>query len=358
LVKAFRLGVSEAGYVEGQNVAITFRWAEGQYERLSPLAAELVQQPVAVIAAFGGDPAVRAAEAATATIPIVFTTGGDPVEAGLVASMNRPGGNATGVSFFGGLLGAKIFGLLHSMVPKINAVAVISNPTSPLGKEQSKDVQDAARPVGIEIRTFSASNERELDNILDAIAQNKIGALIVTADPFFIGQRERLAAFAKHYAVPTISAYRELANAGTLMSYGASLTDAYRQVGVYVGRILKGEHPGELPIMQPTKFELVIKSGTQEPDHRQRLCARGERPRGSVSCGKRNELAPPHSITSSAVASRDCGTLSPSTFAVLRLMTSSNLVGSTTGRSAGAAPLRMRSMYEAACACVSTMLIQ
>ena len=202
--------------------------------------------------------AARAAEAATATIPIVFTTGGDPVEAGLVASMNRPGGNATGVSFFGGLLGAKIFGLLHSMVPKINAVAVISNSTSPTGKEQSKDLEDAARPVGIEIRTFNASNERELDNILDAIAQNKIGALIVTADPFFIGQRERLAAFAKHYAVPTISAYRELANAGTLRSYGASLTDAYRQVGVYVGRILKGEQPAELPILQPTKFELVI----------------------------------------------------------------------------------------------------
>lgn len=256
-VKAFRIGLSESGFVEGQNLAISFRWGEGHYDRLQALASELVQ-PVAVIAAFGGDPPARAAKAATATIPIVFTTGCDPVADGLVASMNRPGGNATGVSFFGGQIGAKILDLLHTMVPWTNSVAVISNPTSSQGEAEAKDVQEAARAFGIQVYAFSASTEHDLDHAFDAIAQNKIGALIITADPFFNSQRDRLAAMAMSQAVPTISPYRELAVAGTLMSYGASLLDAYRQAGVYVGRILKGEKPSELPIMQPTKFELII----------------------------------------------------------------------------------------------------
>jgi putative ABC transport system substrate-binding protein len=258
LVKTFRAGLGEVGFIEGQNVQTTFRWADGHYERLSTLASELVQANVAVIAAFGGDPPVRAAKAATATIPIVFTTGGDPVQSGLVPSMNRPIGNVTGVTFFSGEINAKILNLLHSLIPNAKSVAVISNPTSPTGDVQSRDIQDAARAFGIQIYAFNASTGLELDKALDAAAQSKGDALIVTADPFFISQRESIAGFAKQYAIPVASAYRELTDAGTLMSYGASLTDAYRQVGVYVGRILKGEQPAELPILQPTKFELVI----------------------------------------------------------------------------------------------------
>jgi putative ABC transport system substrate-binding protein len=257
LVEAFRAGLGEAGFIEGQNVQTAFRWADGDYERLPTLASELVQAQVAVIAAFGGDPPVRAAKAATATIPIVFTTGGDPVQSGLVSSMNRPGGNVTGVSFFAGELGAKILNLLHSLVPNAKSVAVILNPTLS-GEAQSKDLQDAAHAFGIQIHAFNASTGRELDKALDAAVQSKGDALIITADPFFISQSEPIAAFAKRYAIPIASAYRELTDAGTLMSYGASLTDAYRQVGVYVGRILKGEQPADLPILQPTKFELVI----------------------------------------------------------------------------------------------------
>jgi putative ABC transport system substrate-binding protein len=258
LVKSFRGGLGEVGFVEGQNVQTTFRWADGHYERLPTLASELVQAQVAVIAAFGGDPPVRAAQAATATIPIVFTTGGDPVQSGLVTSMNRPGGNVTGVTFFSGELNAKILNLLHSLVPNAKSVAVVSNPASPTGEAQSKDIQDAAQTFGIQIHAFKASTGRELDKVFDAVSQAKVGALIVTADPFFISLREPIAAFEKRDAIPIVSAYRELADAGTLMSYGASLPDAYRQVGVYVGRILKGERPAELPILQPTKFELVI----------------------------------------------------------------------------------------------------
>ena len=258
LVKAFQTGLGEAGFIDGQTVHTTFRWAEGHYERLSALAAELVQAQVAVIATFGGDPPVRAAKAATETIPIVFTTGGDPVQSGLVRSMNRPGGNVTGVTFFSGELNTKILKLLHSLAPNAKSVAVISNPASPTGEAQSKDIQDAAQTFGIQIHAFKASTGRELDKVFDAVVLAKVGALIVTADPFFISLREPIAAFEKRDAIPIVSAYRELADAGTLMSYGASLPDAYRQVGVYVGRVLKGERPAELPILQPTKFELVI----------------------------------------------------------------------------------------------------
>jgi putative ABC transport system substrate-binding protein len=258
LVKTFQAGLGEAGFIEGQNVHTTFRWADGHYERLPTLASELVQAQVAVIAAFGGDPPVRAAKAATATIPIVFTTGGDPVQSGLVPSMNRPSGNVTGVTFFSGELNTKILNLVHSLIPNAKSIVVISNPTSPTGDVQSKDIQDAARAFGIQIHAFNASTGRELDKALDAAVQSKGDALIVTADPFFISQREPIAAFAKQHAIPIASAYRELTDAGTLMSYGASLTDAYREVGVYVGRILKGELPAELPILQPTKFELII----------------------------------------------------------------------------------------------------
>jgi putative tryptophan/tyrosine transport system substrate-binding protein len=257
-VKAFRAGLSEGGFVEGQNLVVSFRWAEGHYDRLPGLAAELVQQSVAVIAAFGGEAAVRAAIASTRTIPIVFTDGGDPVAEGLVASINRPGGNATGVSFFSAQVAGKLTELLHSMLPGIRSVAVLQNPKLSTGTNQAREVQNAARGLGIQCNVFDASDERDIESVFTRVIENKIGGLIVTADPFFMGQRDRLASVAIRNGLPTIGAYRELAAAGVLMSYGASLLDTYRQVGVYVGRILKDEKPGELPIMQPVKFELVI----------------------------------------------------------------------------------------------------
>jgi putative ABC transport system substrate-binding protein len=261
-VKAFRAGLSEGGFVEGQNLVISFRWAEGHYDRLPALASELVQQSVAVIAAFGGEAAARAAIASTATIPIVFTDGGDPVAEGLVASLNRPGGNATGVSFFSGQVAGKLVELLHSMLPGIKTVGVLQNPKLPAEAVPVKEAQNAARGFGIQCDVFNASDERDIETVFNTVTQNKIGGLIVLADPFFTGQRDRFASHGIRYAVPTISAYRDLAVAGVLMSYGASLLDAYRQVGVYVGRVLKGEKPSELPIMQPTKFELVINQKT------------------------------------------------------------------------------------------------
>jgi putative tryptophan/tyrosine transport system substrate-binding protein len=259
-VKAFRLGLSEGGFVEGQNLVISFRWAEGHYDRLQALASELVAQSVAAIAAFGGDPPVRAAKAATSTIPIVFTTGTDPVADGLVASLNRPGGNATGVSFFSGQLGEKLVELLHSVVPNIKRVAVFINRTSPQGEVQARDVQNGARKFGIGVDVFNVGNEQDIETAFATVVQNKTGGLVVTADAFFTSERDRLVALATRNTVPIISPYREFAVAGALMSYGASLLDAYRQAGIYVGKVLKGERPAELPIMQPTKFELVINS--------------------------------------------------------------------------------------------------
>jgi putative ABC transport system substrate-binding protein len=259
-VKSFRAGLSEGGFVEGQNLVISFRWAEGHYDRLPALASELVQQSVAVIGAFGGEPAARAAIASTTTIPIVFTDGSDPVSQGLVASLNRPGGNATGVSFFSGQVAGKLVELLHSMLPSVKTVGVVQNPKLP--SAQAKEAQNAARGFGIQCEVLNASDERDIETVFNTVAQHKIGGLIVTADPFFTGQRDRFASLAIRNALPTISTYRDLAVAGVLMSYGASLLDAYRQAGVYVGRVLKGEKPSELPIMQPTKFELVINQKT------------------------------------------------------------------------------------------------
>jgi putative ABC transport system substrate-binding protein len=254
---AFRQGLKEAGYVEGHNVALEFRFAEGNIERPPALAADLVRAKVAVIVT-GGPVAPQAAKAATATIPIVFNTGIDPVKLGLVASFNRPGGNVTGVNFLNAATEAKRLGLLHDLVPQATLIAVLRNPTRPDAADQLKDVEEAVRTLGKKLLVLDASSDSEIDAGFVTIARQRPGALTVAADPFFSSRREKLLALAARHALPTMYALRHLAVAGGLISYSASLTDSYRQVGVYTGRILKGEKPADLPVMQPTKFELVI----------------------------------------------------------------------------------------------------
>ncbi len=259
LAAAFRQGLSEAGYVEGRNVAIEYRWAEGEYDRLPALAAELVRRQVAVIAAGGGVAAALAAKAATTTIPIVFSGGGgDPVKLGLVASLNRPGGNVTGVSILTAALGAKRLGLLRELLPSATLIAVLINPTNPNSEIQLKDIEEAARTVGQQIFILYASNERDFDAAFAIIVERRAGALVVGADPYFNSRRDQLAGLAARHAIPAMYEQREFAVAGGLASYGTSLTDSFRQVGDYAGRILKGEKPADLPVMQPTRFELVI----------------------------------------------------------------------------------------------------
>jgi putative tryptophan/tyrosine transport system substrate-binding protein len=255
VLAAFRQALAEAGYVEGRNVAIEFRWAEGRYDRLPALAAELVRRPIAVIAAFA-PPAASAAKAATTTIPIVFETGEDPVEAGLVASHSRPGGNVTGVTLFTTLLGAKRLGLLRDLAqPEL--VGLLVNSTRE-GATQARDVQVAAHEVGQQVVVLQAGTDREIEAAFAALVERSARALMVGADPFFDTRRDRLIALAARHAVPTVYHLREFAFAGGLMSYGASIADAYRQNGIYVGRILKGEKAGDLPVVRPTRFELVI----------------------------------------------------------------------------------------------------
>ncbi len=257
VVTAFRDGLKETGFVESQNVAIEFRWAEGQYDRVPALVAELVRLQVAVISA-GGPPAARAAKAATATIPIVFTVGDDPVKLGLVAPLNRPGGNATGVSLLVNEIESKRVGLLHDVVPTAATLAVLLNSDSPTFETRSRDVQEAARAIGQQVMLLHASSDSEIDTAFATLLQQRDGGLVVTADPFFTTKRQRLVALAARYAIPTIYDDRGFATAGGLMSYGITYADAYRQAGIYVGRILKGEKPANLPVVQPTKFELVI----------------------------------------------------------------------------------------------------
>jgi putative ABC transport system substrate-binding protein len=253
---AFRQGLSEAGYVEGRNVAIEYRWAEDQYDRLPALAADLVRAQVAVIAA--NTPAALPAKAATTTIPIVFLTAANPVEAGLVASLNRPGGNLTGVSVLNVELGPKRLELLHELVPSASIVALLINPTHPAAETLSKDLHAAARTLGLELLVLHASTQHDFDMVFATLAQVRAGALVIGADPFFTSQSEQLAALTVHHAVPAIFQYRAFAAAGGLMSYGGELTEPYRQVGVYTGRILKGEKPADLPVQQVTKVELII----------------------------------------------------------------------------------------------------
>jgi putative ABC transport system substrate-binding protein len=258
-VRAFRQGLSETGQVEGRNVTIEFRWANGQNDRLPELAADLVRRQVSVIAAPGSTPAALAAKAATATIPIVFQVGTDPVAAGLVASLARPGGNVTGVTNLNTELGPKRLELLHELRPTANIFALLINPTSPfIAETVTRDLQAAARRLGLQLHILHASSERDFDTVFATLVQLQAGELVIAPDTFFISQSEQLAALTVRHAVLAITQFREFAAAGGLMSYGGSFTESSRQVGIYTGRILKGEKPADLPVQQISKVELII----------------------------------------------------------------------------------------------------
>jgi putative ABC transport system substrate-binding protein len=257
VIAAFQGSLKELGFAVGQNIRVEYHWAGGQHDRLQQLATDMVRARVAVIVAIG-PPAAVAAKAATATIPIVFTVGSDPVDAGLVASLGRPGANATGINIFSAELGAKRLGLLHDLMPAVSVVALLVNPHFPNIGAYVGEVEAAARVIGLQIRVVSASNEDEIDAAFETILQMHADAVLVAVDPFLTSRRHQIVTLAARHATPAIYEAREFPAAGGLMSYGTSLTDAYRLVGVYVSRILKGEKPSELPIVQPTKFELVI----------------------------------------------------------------------------------------------------
>jgi len=256
MATAFKRGLKETGRVEGKNVAIEYRWADNAYDRLPALAAELVNRRVAVIVANG--PAIAAAEAATTTIPIAFMTGDDPVRLGFVASLSKPGGNATGVTIFSGELAAKRLGLLRELIPQAKAIAVLINTGWPAAVRFQADVEVAARAIGLPIRVLHANNQDEIDDTFNALAQNRADALLVGPGPFYDSMSDKLVALAAKVAVPAAFESRSTAAAGGLISYGASVQDGYRQVGVYAGRILNGEKPTDIPVMLLTKFELVI----------------------------------------------------------------------------------------------------
>ncbi len=257
---AFRQGLKDSGYVEGQNVAIEYRWADGQYDRLPAMAAELVRRQVAVIVA--NTPGVLSVKAATSTIPIVFTITGDPVEFGLVASLSRPGGNLTGVTNLSVEVVAKRLELLHELVPTATIIAALINPTNPNAETLSRDLQAAARILGLQLRRLHASTERDFDTAFETMVQLRAGALVISPDPFFNSRSEQLAALAIRHAMPAIYQYREFAVAGGLISYGGNLTDSYFIAGVYTGRILKGEKAADLPVQQATRIELIINMKT------------------------------------------------------------------------------------------------
>ncbi len=257
VVGAFRQGLAEAGYVEGRNVAIEYRWAEGNYDRLPALAADLVGRKIDVIMA-SSPPAALAAKSATSTIPIVFRGGPDPVGAGLVASLARPCGNLTGVSFVPNELTAKRLELLSGLVPRARVIALLMNPNNSNGEHVIRDAQEAARTSGLQLHVLKASSAGEIDTAFDSLVQLNVGALVVAADPFLSSRREQLVALASRRAVPSIYAWREFAASGGLISYGPSLTSAYRLVGAYAAKVLKGAKPADLPVLQPTTFELVI----------------------------------------------------------------------------------------------------
>jgi putative tryptophan/tyrosine transport system substrate-binding protein len=258
LVEAFRGGLAEAGFVEGQNVAIEFRWARGQYELLPTMAVELVSRRVNVLTTAGGEPSALAAKRATSTIPIVFGLGSDPVSAGLVESYNRPGGNATGVTLLTRLMEPKRLGLLRDLMPGVALVGVLLNPSYPIAEHQLQDIEEAARRIDQPIVVVKASADVELDAAFAALVREHAGALLVGADPYFDTRRDRIIDFARRQRLPAIYQFREYAVAGGLLSYGVSITDAYRQYGVYTAAVLKGAKPADLPVLQPTKFELVI----------------------------------------------------------------------------------------------------
>jgi putative tryptophan/tyrosine transport system substrate-binding protein len=255
---AFRQGLNETGYVEGRNVAIEYLWAQGQYDRLPALATDLVRRQVTIIFAVGGTPPALAAKAATSTIPIVFNLGIDPVQSGLVASLNRPGGNITGVVNFTTELAAKRLDLLHELVPKATVAALLVNPTNPVNDPETRSAQDAARTLGMQVRVLRASTPIEIDAAFGALVELRAGLLVVSGDPVLTDRRDQIVALAAGHAVPAIYLWREFAAAGGLMSYGSNLADNYRQAGIYTGKILNGAKPADLPVQQVVKIELVI----------------------------------------------------------------------------------------------------
>jgi putative ABC transport system substrate-binding protein len=261
-VSAFRDGLAELGFVAGRNVMIEYRWAEGRYDQLPALANDLVRRAVAAIAATGGIASARAARAATADIPIVFTTGTDPVEAGLVTSLNRPGGNVTGAGLMSADLVSKRIEILHELIPNARSIAVLANADNPSAKFEIDEAQNGARLLGLNIHIERAGGEADFERAFASIAQQRADALLVTTDPFFESLHGRIVALAARHQIPTIYAQRQYALDGGLISYGASITDLYRQAGVYVGRILKGEKPADLPVTQPSKFEFVVNMRT------------------------------------------------------------------------------------------------
>jgi len=262
VVAGFRQGLSEAGFAEGQNALVAFRWAEGHYDRLPALAAELVGLRVAVLFTAGGPPAAFAAKAATQTIPIIFSAAMDPERIGLVTSLNRPGGNITGMSLYPIGLAAKSVQLLSRLLPGATLIGYLINPLNPGASVYASEASAAANALGISIRILNASTEQELDELFASLPKSTISGLAIPAEPFFDSQRDRIVALAARYSVPAIYGLREYAVAGGLMSYGTSLPDTYRRAAIYVGRILKGEKPAELPVMQPTKYDLVLNAKT------------------------------------------------------------------------------------------------
>jgi len=258
LVAAFHRGLKEAGYVEGQNVAIEYRWAEGQYERLPALASELIGRQVAIVVTGGGEVAALAAKATTSTIPIVFTVGSDPVRSGLIAGLNHPGGNLTGATVFNTVLAAKELGLLHELVPRATSVVILVNPDNPSPELVARDVREAGRVLGLEIHVLRATSEDEIDAVFVKVAQLRPGGFLLGADALFHDRSEQIVSLVARHAIPAIYFERKFAEVGGLLSYGSRYGEAYRQVGVYAGRILSGTKPGDLPVQQPTTFELVI----------------------------------------------------------------------------------------------------
>jgi putative tryptophan/tyrosine transport system substrate-binding protein len=257
LLVGFRQALAEAGYVEGQNVAIEYRWAEGQYDRLPALVAELVRRHVAVIVA-GDGPSALVAKAATTTIPIVFNTGIDPIQSGLVTSLARPGGNLTGFNLIAGPLPAKQLGLLHELVPAAKTIAVLINPNNANAERDAATVQEAARAIGVQILVTRATVESDFETVFATIAAERAGALLANSDVFFTSRRDQIIALAARHALPVIAPWREFPLAGGLISYGPSISAAYRQIGIYAAKILNGAKPADLPVVQPTTFELVI----------------------------------------------------------------------------------------------------
>jgi putative ABC transport system substrate-binding protein len=258
VVSAFRQGLGESGYVVGQNVEIAYRWAEGHYDRLPTLAAELVGLKVAAILAAGGPPSALAAKKATSTIPIIFSAADDPVGLGLVESLNRPGGNITGMSLFNSVLGAKRLSLLHELVPSAGTIAYLANPANPSAQLEVKALLEGAKASGIDLQVLYASNDQEVEAAFARITELHAGAIIVAGEPYFDSRRAAIVGLAAKYAIPASYGWRENVAMGGLLSYGTSIADSYRNSGIYCGRILKGEKPADLPVMQPTKFEMTI----------------------------------------------------------------------------------------------------